>query len=646
MSGARTARRSGAGLLVAVLALLLAAPAAARDSAYLDALLARAERDGLAEHRRWIALGHYLPNLIGNGWRGVIDSPGFFIAAEGKTDPAAELAATLRAFFAADHATINDQHPQCAFPARYDWLKAKLDFDPARLPDRACPRFEAWFQAIDPHQVTLVFPSAYMNQPSSMFGHTLLRIDRPGQAGQSPLTAYAINYGAATGSDGGVVFAFKGLAGGYPGHFSIMPYYEKVKDYSDLENRDIWEYRLNFQPDEIRLMLRHVWELGQEYADYYFFDENCSYHLLSLLEVARPELDLTSEYRWWAIPTDTVRSVVARAGLLQEAVYRPSARREIDHRLGLIDAQGRDLAYGLSQGDLALDDPRIAALPPEGRAAVLDLAYEYLQYQFHAGDRDRDEAAPLSLALLRARSGIDGVAPTPPVPEPDVRPDQGHESARLSAGLGRIDGRDFVELALRPAYHDLLDPPGGYLPGTQIDFLNIVLRHFRRSGTVSLEEVSLVDIRSVSPRNKFFRPVSWRLRTGVERFRRGGEADNDVVGVAAGGAGLAYPLFGDKVLASAFADLDLLGAPDLPDTVLVDIGPSLGLLVYATPRWTLNLQGEYRFALDGSSEDAFLAGLEQSLTLTPALAFRLTTAYRGPADNPFTEIRGALHWYF
>lgn len=140
MSGARTARRSGAGLLVAVLALLLAAPAAARDSAYLDALLARAERDGLAEHRRWIALGHYLPNLIGNGWRGVIDSPGFFIAAEGKTDPAAELAATLRAFFAADHATINDQHPQCAFPARYDWLKAKLDFDPARLPDRACPR--------------------------------------------------------------------------------------------------------------------------------------------------------------------------------------------------------------------------------------------------------------------------------------------------------------------------------------------------------------------------------------------------------------------------------------------------------------------------------------------------------------------------
>jgi hypothetical protein len=76
--------------------------------------------------------------------------------------------------------------------------------------------------------VTLVFPTAYLNQPSSMFGHTFLRIDRNGQDDRSRLHSYAINYGAVTGNDGGVMFAFKGLMGGYPGTVSIMPYYKKV----------------------------------------------------------------------------------------------------------------------------------------------------------------------------------------------------------------------------------------------------------------------------------------------------------------------------------------------------------------------------------------------------------------------------------
>jgi hypothetical protein len=59
---------------------------------------ARAER--LAERREWLDLGHYRPDLVGPGWTSLIDSPQFFTAANGKTDPAAELEATIAAFFA------------------------------------------------------------------------------------------------------------------------------------------------------------------------------------------------------------------------------------------------------------------------------------------------------------------------------------------------------------------------------------------------------------------------------------------------------------------------------------------------------------------------------------------------------------------
>ncbi|MDR3578435.1 MAG: DUF4105 domain-containing protein [Oryzomonas sp.] len=118
-----------------------------------------------------------------------------------------------------------------------------------------------------------------------------------------------MNYAANTREERGVKFAFKGLFGGYQGRFSIAPYYAAVKTYGDIENRDIWEYDQNLTPEEIGQLLRHVWEMRSAWFDYYFLDENCSYHLLSLLETARPGLRLTDRFPWWAIPSETVRAV-------------------------------------------------------------------------------------------------------------------------------------------------------------------------------------------------------------------------------------------------------------------------------------------------------------------------------------------------
>ena len=45
--------------------------------------------------------------------------------------------------------------------------------------------------------------------------------------------------------------------------------------------------------------------------------------------------------------------------------------------------------------------------------------------------------------------------------------------ANLSDGYAYIDnGEAFLEARVRPAFHDLLDPQGGYTRGAQIDFLD------------------------------------------------------------------------------------------------------------------------------------------------------------------------------
>jgi hypothetical protein len=63
---------------------------------------------------------------------------------------------------------------------------------------------------MDPQSVTLVFSSAHINSPASMFGYTFLRID---SSYESKMLSYAVNYAAGADPDkeNGMVFAVKGL---------------------------------------------------------------------------------------------------------------------------------------------------------------------------------------------------------------------------------------------------------------------------------------------------------------------------------------------------------------------------------------------------------------------------------------------------
>ncbi|NTU73945.1 DUF4105 domain-containing protein, partial [Candidatus Roizmanbacteria bacterium] len=170
-------------------------------------------------------------------------------------------------------------------------------------------------------------------------------------ASRSKLLSHAVNYSAITTETFGPLFAVKGLFGFYKGYFSILPYYGKLQEYSDIDQRDIWEYPLDLTKEETLKLLMHVYELDSIYSDYYFFDENCSFMLLSLLEAARPELRLSGEYwgRWsfWVIPADTI-GAVRRAGLIDKVNYRPSQATRISYRASLLSPGSRERAYDIA----------------------------------------------------------------------------------------------------------------------------------------------------------------------------------------------------------------------------------------------------------------------------------------------------------
>ena len=149
---------------------LLAATAGAADPA--DRLVEDARARRLATHPEWLTLLHYRQGWTGR-WESLIDDPRFFLAPGGKREPAAELEADLRAFFAPP-GTNEHEHAVCRFPARLDWLQRQLGFDARSLGAPPCAPLDRVFGQLAPSAVSLVYPAAYMNGPASMFGHTLL----------------------------------------------------------------------------------------------------------------------------------------------------------------------------------------------------------------------------------------------------------------------------------------------------------------------------------------------------------------------------------------------------------------------------------------------------------------------------------------
>ena len=584
---------------------------------------------------------HYRPTFWG-GVSSEADDPGFFLSPSGKTDPDAELRATLAFFFTDELVGRSKQPAQCAFIARYEWLKEKLQFDPQRLTPLKCDRFEDWLGEINPDSVSLIFPSSYMNNPSSMFGHTLLRFDQKGQTEQTRILAYTVNYAADVPPDAGIAFAVKGMTGGYKGYFSSIPYYLKVREYRDLENRDIWEYRLNFTETQVRRMLSHAWELGNAYFDYYFFKENCAYHILSLLEVGNEELHLRDRFWLWTIPADTIRLLAQQPEIIKDVTYRPSRSTRIRRKKEALTHTERRLLQQIISDPTKLRSEDLVTQRPERQALLMDLASDSLLYAMVKDGDHAEDYWKKNIAVLSARSRVAQKPPEIAIRPLAAPPEQGHKTLRAGMGVGWRQDELFEELNLRVAYHDLLDPDTGYLPDAQIEIGSLAVRHYERTEQVRLERFTLANIVSLSPMEEGFVSPSWKIHAGMQSLRHDG-CRYCTVGVVNGGPGAAVEThLLHRELYFAFAEAEANVAPVYEQNHRLGGGGTVGVLANVTDRWKLLASTSYLyFPLGDRSEDLrFFVGHRYAIQQDLALRFEYT--HRSHDD----EVLFLLHAFF
>jgi Domain of unknown function (DUF4105) len=633
--------------LVLLLFMLLFAPASlvaageTPENAYLVELIDKSLQAKLASEQEWHLLLHYREDLFG-GYTSEQDDLGFFMSPEGKTDPQAELDATLKQFFSDDLVGRSKQPAQCAFIARYTWLKQRLAFDDTRLQPMACERFDRWFADFEAQSITLIFPSAFLNNPASMFGHTLLRVDQRGQTDSTRILAYTINYAADVPPDAGMAYPIRGIFGGYRGYFSTIPYYLKVREYRDIENRDIWEYRLNFTEHQVRRLLMHAWELGNASFDYYFFKENCSYHLLALLDYADPTLHLTEEFLFWTVPADTVRVIASKPGLVSGIAYRPSRSNVIRRKRESLSSEEREIAYLLT-GDIGeLTSPAFVQLSLTKQAFLLDLASDYLRYRIDTTDEPPPELKERNRVVLTARSQLRIPSPEFAVVPFAKQPELGHRTSRATVGAGWRNNDMFEEVTVRAGYHDLLDPEIGYTPDAQIELASISLRHYNRIDQTRIERATLANVLSLSPIDSVFHAPSWKINAGMNTIRFGScqLCSNGVLNGGIGAAVESHWLKREVVFAFAEAEANYSRAYE--EDHRGGGGGTVGLLADLTDRWKLMASGTYlRYALGDKSDD-FRWFVGQRYTLSQNWAIRLEYNHRDH-DN---DVMFSMQVYF
>lgn len=583
----------------------------------------------LASDPSWLALGHYREaGIFEPRWESESDDDAFFLSANGKYSPQDELTATYQAQIVA-----RDQVVICRFPARYYYLATKLGSDPAPLLEK-CDALGNWQDKMSVVGATLIFPAAYLDSPSSMFGHTLLRLDQSTDRDSTGQLSYTYSFAAAMPESGSeLAFVYRGLVGGYPGETSTPPYYLKLKEYRDIESRDIWEYELDFSSLEIEQLVRHIWEIKDLKFDYFFFGENCSYRVMALLNTIRPNAGLLNSKRIYTIPVVTVRDAW-QANIVKNWRFRPSVKTKLNH-----DYEQLTLDEKLwVKNSVALDLAGLQRLFDSDRPSpnAIAVAYQYARML----PKEDEQAKQKSFALLMAQNVSSAPSTLNAVATPHKRDDEGHESERLTVTAGEVGDTAFLDIEIRPAYHELIDPSLGYPVGSELVFGKASARLFK-GGDAFLKQVEVIGIKSLKPVTTLFKPVSWAVsirgdRINVDGSNRFAPKLSGTLGKAVSlfEGSLLYGLAGGEALFNTRLDknMDIIGVADLGFV----FGQSL-------VRTKLSYQAMDSVLYSGKIKQTLKA--ESALQLSDSLSLNLSLQQHNLEQNR-TEKSIGLHWFF
>lgn len=396
----------------------------------------------------------------------------------------------------------------CQFPARYTILKQQFPNKISEGKLKDCHELQDWIGEIGHDSISIIYASAYPNNPASMFGHTLLRFSKKERP---ELLDYVVAFLAAVDpNDSPPVYTWRGITGGYLGYFEIEKFSQSIGLYNNAESRDLWEYKIPLNQHQRLILTYHLWELIQDVGfKYYFFNQNCSTLLLSLLEVAAPEWTLTEGLPFFVLPMETLKYIHNQSEGLELINLRRSLQSQLEYNISKLTQTEKNLFIQMKSNVRELKDN-------SENKKLLNLLIDYWHIQNYRAQTNlpapQKELMNTTLSL-RAKHGQsksknhkkDDVYISEA--QINVSPLYSHNPRRISVGHRKNN----ISASASMGLHRLDDPPNGHHEFAYIEYLGIETSYNYKSDSFEIDQITVIDITSLEQFTTTFPRQSWNI---------------------------------------------------------------------------------------------------------------------------------------
>jgi len=476
-----------------------------------------------SKNKQWIKLLHYKTVSTSQSY---ITTPDFFLSKTVDNSSLEELKATITAFYLpVNKNESNDEHALCRFPARLNLIQSQIDFSfYGELPEVECTQYKIWRNQIKSDSISLVFASGYMSNPASMHGHLLLKFSEASGNKSTELLDNSLNYGAIVpNKENPLLYVLRGILGSYNASFSDQHFYKHMHNYGNVELRDMWEYKLTLTPDDVALIVSHLWEILPANFVYYFIDENCAYHFAKLIELVLDD-PIINDGSLWVLPnavtTGLAKAIYKNKPLLEKVNFIPSRETVLLNYYGQLTAEQKQVADTIIADDFSFAIEKYEALDNDDKKIIIESLFQYINV-VKQKDKNHDGIKANKRKLITERLKLPiGKAIRYKEEKLNLAPHLARRPSKVSLGIATVEeSKLYTTTGFRMTYFDNLTSGVGLSKFSNLEMIDVEIIADKTQAKIL--KLDLIDISSLYlPAIPWTNSTAsaWSVRAGYEQL--------------------------------------------------------------------------------------------------------------------------------
>lgn len=538
-----------------------------------------------------------------------------------------ELIMTIESFFETN--PNNDSHAICKYPARFLWLKNKLNLNDKDFPKVECKSLDTYLKKTGMQDLKLVFVSENAKNPSSMMGHTFFKIS--GKDEHDIQREHAVSFFTVIDTVNLPKLLIKSTITGMKGYFLLRPYQEQIERYLKDENRNIWEYDLTLSKFEKKLIYYHFWELKDVNIEYLFTGFNCATIVYDMLSMSSPKYNTNKHL--WITPKDVIKESKKKKKI-KNATLIASDEWHIKMLLDELETSNESqLIKDLKYNDLSNIDQINFSSSDRTKFIERDFLNVYANYQYR-----RHNFAGSTLKKIQSEVDLlDNKY------EFDLRnykdPINTFDDTQTALAYVSDNDENYLLLSFLPASNTLYDDNREYFGESELKLMAFDI--LVKKDKLKLNSLDLYSMKSLIPWDTFTGGLSSSLKINYEPHYDEDLNRSKAYNIS---AGLGYT---KQYLNDIFVYTLLNAGIAYGDSKFYTYAyPEFGLLMYEIFDMKTILSYKYIFNQHGSNEAYHDLRVEQSLFIDKKIRLGLGIDHKSSSATKKTSYIFSLNYFF